>query len=89
MVENRKRRKEQSRKDANYVLKVPSSESIEVNVGKKLVVITGASSGIGAALARLFKKEGYSLLLIARREERLAEFAAENVLCRKVDVSDL
>jgi short-subunit dehydrogenase len=31
-----------------------------------LVVITGASSGIGLALARAFAKEGNALLLIAR-----------------------
>jgi short-subunit dehydrogenase len=32
-----------------------------------LVVITGASSGIGLALARAFAKEGNALLLIARQ----------------------
>jgi len=39
------------------------------------VVITGASSGIGAALAGLLAARGHALMLVARREERLAELA--------------
>lgn len=42
----------------------------------KLAVITGASSGMGAEFARQLSKMGYDLLLIARRQERLAELAA-------------
>lgn len=36
---------------------------------KKLVVITGVSSGFGREMAYLFNKEGYPLLLIGRRTE--------------------
>ncbi|MGY2717241.1 3-hydroxy acid dehydrogenase / malonic semialdehyde reductase [Thermostichus sp. MS-CIW-19] len=42
-----------------------------------IVLITGASSGIGAACATLFARSGAKLILVARRQERLQELAAE------------
>jgi NADP-dependent 3-hydroxy acid dehydrogenase YdfG len=41
----------------------------------KSALVTGGSSGIGLALARMLKEEGYALTLVARRPEKLAEAA--------------
>ena len=56
---------------------------------KPLVVITGASSGIGESCARLFSDRGHALLLIARRLERMQALNLPNCLCEVVDVTDL
>lgn len=43
----------------------------------RAVLITGASSGIGAAAARLFAAEGAAVMLMARRKDRLRELSGE------------
>jgi NADP-dependent 3-hydroxy acid dehydrogenase YdfG len=48
-----------------------------MNLAGKIVFITGASSGIGAATALAFAAQGARLLLAARRSGKLAEVAAE------------
>ncbi|NRA70145.1 MAG: SDR family oxidoreductase [Gammaproteobacteria bacterium] len=55
---------------------------------KKLIVITGASAGIGQAIAQQFSAQGHPLLLIARRLEQLTALNLPNTLCRQVDVTD-
>ena len=55
---------------------------------KKLVAITGASSGIGKAIASLFSQQGYPLLLVARRLDQLEALNLPNTLCKQVDITD-
>lgn len=57
----------------------------------KTVVITGASSGVGAAAAHAFARRGYRTILLARSAERLAGLAAgigPNAHAIPCDVSD-
>lgn len=57
---------------------------------KQLVVITGASSGFGAEIAKIFAVDGYPLLLLGRRLEKLQQLAANfsEVMVASVDVTD-
>jgi short-subunit dehydrogenase len=62
----------------------------------KTILITGASSGLGEGMARLFAKLGYNLAICARRTERLESLKSElmaaypniRVEYRVLDVSD-
>lgn len=48
-----------------------------MNIKKRKVFISGASSGIGEATAKMFAQNGYSLVLLARRKEKLEKIAQE------------
>src|SRR5262245_47001901 len=56
--------------------------------GKPLVMITGASAGIGKATAQAFAKAGHPLLLMARRVELLEDLGLPDSVCVAVDVRD-
>ena len=57
--------------------------------GTRLAVVTGASSGIGAATARALAGDGFTVALGARREERIEDLAAElGGHARYLDVTD-
>jgi len=53
------------------------------------IVITGASSGIGSALAKVFGKKGHCLTLVARRKNLLTQLTKELQCPTKIIVADL
>jgi NADP-dependent 3-hydroxy acid dehydrogenase YdfG len=57
-------------------------------MNKPLVMITGASAGIGEATARAFSAAGYPLLLLARRIDKLRDLGLANTICMQADVRD-
>jgi 3-hydroxy acid dehydrogenase/malonic semialdehyde reductase len=62
----------------------------------KIVLVTGATAGIGLSTARIFAKNGYKLIITGRRSDRLKEIETEikslynvNVLSLNFDVRNL
>ena len=78
----------------------PFSEQLQVNemtaIDNSWVLITGASSGFGEEFARQYAEQGHSLVLVARRLERLQALAEAlrqqyrvDVVVEQVDLSDV
>jgi len=59
-----------------------------MKTNNRLIVITGASSGFGLEMAKEFAKDGYPLLLLARRLEKMQALKLPNTICKKVDVTN-
>lgn len=54
---------------------------------KEVAMVTGASSGIGREMAKLLSDQGYDLILVARRKDRLKQIRAEvNTACEILSV---
>ncbi|WP_157264414.1 SDR family oxidoreductase [Azohydromonas aeria] len=72
----------------------PLPRAVEGSSRRRVVVVTGASAGIGRAIAREFGRRGWRVALLARGEEGLAAARAEverlggEALCIPTDVSD-
>jgi 3-hydroxy acid dehydrogenase / malonic semialdehyde reductase len=58
----------------------------------RVVFVTGASSGFGAAIARRYARAGVRVIAVARRQERLSElvdvFGEDLIFCSVLDVRD-
>lgn len=57
-------------------------------MNKPLVIITGASSGIGAATAKLFSEAGYATALLARNKNAMDALQLKNSISIECDATD-
>lgn len=55
----------------------------------KLVVVTGASSGIGREIAKKMSDQGHATLLLSRRLEEMEKLMLPHSMCKSVDVTDI
>jgi NADP-dependent 3-hydroxy acid dehydrogenase YdfG len=61
---------------------ITAKKGIKEKDMKSLIAITGVSSGIGEVTARIFSDNGYPLLPMARRIEKLWALSLPNRLCK-------
>ena len=66
------------------------SKEVEMGTIRGKALVTGASSGIGRETTRRLAQEGFQVIALARRKERLDDLVKEyqNILPRPVDLSD-
>src|SRR3954451_11513283 len=64
-------------KSGNSTARVGTIASMAVKLTNQVVLVVGASSGIGRETAKLFAREGARVMAAARREERLRELQQE------------
>src|SRR5689334_18614666 len=60
----------------------------EMEINAKVALVTGASSGIGEAAARLLKQQGYIVYAAARRVDRMAALEAEGISVLPLDITE-
>ncbi len=58
-------------------------------MAKPLIIITGASSGLGASAAKVFSEAGYPLALFSRDLAKMEQLNLKNVSLHAVDVTDM
>ena len=68
--------------------KIPYVMSKKTREKQKIIVITGASSGIGQGLARLFSQNNFKVILIARNLEAMKQLKLKNMFCYQLDVTN-